>query len=478
MSPPPAGAGAPDGMATSATDLPEVRPSAAAQDVLDRLWSAGHAAYLVGGGVRDQLLGRPVHDEDIASDALPERLLALFPQGRPRGPFGTVDVEGIQVTTFRRDHTYADHRRPDRVTFTRLVEEDLGRRDFTVNALAWGRPAGGRDAPAILDPTGGLRDLRARILRAVGDPDARFEEDALRLLRGARIVAALGFVVEAGTLAAMRRRGGDVRWLSAERVGEELRRMLEAPAPSVAIRLLDAMGALGAILPEVAGQHGIPQDKIPGDDLFDHSMRTMDAAATLAGVTPPLVMAGLLHDVGKPATAADGRFIGHPEVGARMARAALERLRMPGALVDRVARLIREHMFQYRPSWTDAAVRRFLRRVGLDLVDDLLLLRVADDIGSGHAPGPELEGLRARIDAQRDSRPPLSLADLAVDGHDLLREASLPPGPWVGVLLERLLASVVNDPRRNRREVLLADVRRWLATRDHVVVTPPGPGFL
>ncbi|MEZ4596394.1 MAG: HD domain-containing protein [Chloroflexota bacterium] len=254
--------------------------------------------------------------------------------------------------------------------------------------------------------------------------------------------------------------------------------MLEAPAPSVAIRLLDAMGALGAILPEGRRPARRPQDKITGDDLFDHSMRTMDAAATLAGVTPPLVMAGLLHDVGKPATAADGRFIGHPEVGARMARAALERLRMPGALVDRVARLIREHMFQYRPSWTDAAVRRFLRRVGLDLVDDLLLLRVADDIGSGHAPGPELEGLRARIDAQRDSRPPLSLADLAVDGHDLLREASLPPGPWVGVLLERLLASVVNDPRRNRREVLLADVRRWLATRDHVVVTPPGPGFL
>jgi hypothetical protein len=161
-----------------------------------------------------------------------------------------------------------------------------------------------------------------------------------------------------------------------------------------------------------------------------------------------------------------------------MAREALERLRMPSVLVERVARLTREHMFQFRTSWTDAAVRRFLRRVGLDLVDDLLLLRVADDIGSGLAPGPELEVLRTRIDAQRRARAPLTLAELAVDGTDLLREAGLPPGPWVGTYLERLLASVVNDPRRNRREVLLADVRRWLAAADGVPASPPGVGFL
>jgi putative nucleotidyltransferase with HDIG domain len=276
----------------------------------------------------------------------------------------------------------------------------------------------------------------------------------------------------------MGRRGGDVRWLSAERVGDELRRMLDAARPSVAIRLLDAMGALEPMLPEVAGQHGVPQAKIPGDDLFDHSMRTMDAAASVEGTSPALVMAGLLHDIGKPATAADGHFIGHPEVGARMAREALVRLRMPATLVERVARLIHEHMFQFRPTWTDAAVRRFLRRVGLDLVDDLLLLRVADDIGSGIEPGADLAMLRARVDAQRLARPPLSLAELAVDGSDLLREAALPPGPWVGTYLQRLLASVVNDPRRNRREVLLADVRRWLAAADGTRRPPPPSGFL
>jgi putative nucleotidyltransferase with HDIG domain len=374
--------------------------------------------------------------------------------------FGTIDIEGIQVTTYRRDHVYADHRRPDRVTFGSSVEEDLARRDFTINAIAWGR-ARPDQPPGLIDPMGGLADLEARSLRAVGDPDTRFEEDALRLLRGVRFATSFELTIEPATLAAMRRHGRDVRWLSGERVGDELRRMLLAPVPSRAIRLLDDLGALRIMLPEVAAQHGIRQAKIPGDDLFDHSMRTMDAAAGFAGSSLALVGAGLLHDIGKPATAAEGHFIGHAEVGAEMGREALERLRMPGALVGRVARLVREHMFQFRPDWTDAAVRRFLRRVGLDLVDDLLRLREADDIGSG-VPSTDVRALRDRVAAQRRADPPLGLAALAVDGTDLLTEAGLPPGPWVGEYLERLLASVVNDPRRNRRDVLLGDVRRWL----------------
>jgi tRNA nucleotidyltransferase (CCA-adding enzyme) len=232
------------------------------------------------------------------------------------------------------------------------------------------------------------------------------------------------------------------------------------------------MGALRVVLPEVADQHGVPQAKIAGDDLFDHSMRTMDAAVGLPGSSLALVAAGLVHDIGKPHTAADGHFIGHAELGASMARAALERLRWPGTLVERVSRLVHEHMFQFRPAWTDAAVRRFLRRVGLDLVDDILRLREADDIGSGMEGSPDLDLLRARVAAQRRADPPLGLGALVVDGNDVLREAALPPGPWVGEYLERLLASVVNDPRRNRRDVLLGDVRRWLA---HPSTAPADP---
>jgi putative nucleotidyltransferase with HDIG domain len=453
-----------------------IDPGAEGRALLERLWSAGHAAYLVGGGVRDQLLGRPGHDVDIATDAIPERIGELFPDGQRRGVFGTIDIGGLQVTTYRRDHVYADHRRPDRVTFTTSVEEDLARRDFTVNAIAWGKGGDAAEPPRLIDPTGGIADLDARLLRAVGDPDARFEEDALRLLRGARFAATLDLAIEPATLGAMRRHGGEVAWLSAERIGEELRRMLGASRPSVAIRLLDVMGSLVVMLPEVTAQHGVAQAKIPGDDLFDHSMRTMDAAAAAPGSSLTLVTAGLLHDIGKPTTASDGHFIGHAEEGARMARVALERLRMPGALVQRVERLIREHMFQFRPLWTDAAVRRFLRRVGPDLVDDLLQLRVADDVGSGVAPDADLETLRVRLDRERRAGSPLRLADLAVDGNDLVQEAGRRPGPWVGAYLERLLSSVVNDPRRNRREVLLGDVRRWLASASGVSGEEDAPG--
>ncbi|MET0773515.1 MAG: hypothetical protein ABWZ82_10555, partial [Candidatus Limnocylindrales bacterium] len=226
-------------MTTSDSTTPahalRIEPSPEGLLVLSRLWDAGHGAVLVGGGVRDQLLGRTSHDEDIATDALPERILELFPAGRRRGAFGTVDIEGVQVTTYRRDHVYADHRRPDRVTFSSSVVEDLERRDFTVNAIAWGR-ARHDDAPALIDPAGGIGDLRAGLLRAVGDPDARFGEDALRLLRGARFATALDLAIEPATLAAMRRHGDEVRWLSGERVGEELRRMLGTSEPSRAIR--------------------------------------------------------------------------------------------------------------------------------------------------------------------------------------------------------------------------------------------------
>ena len=440
-----------------------------ARAILERLWASGHAGYAVGGGVRDVLLERPVHDIDLATDARPDRLLALFPDGHLVGAYGTVEVGDVEVTTFRRDHTYRDHRRPDAVTWTDDLAEDLGRRDFTINALAWGRPAGSTtpgDA-ALVDPMGGQADIAARRLRAVGDPTARFTEDALRLLRGARFAATLDLTIEPDTLAAMRTHGRDARWLSAERVRSELRRMLMEATPSRSLRILDDIGSLAAVLPEVTAQHGVPQAKIAGHDLFDHSMAAADAAAGLAGTSERLILAALLHDIGKPATFADGHFIGHPEAGARMAAVALQRLRWPNTMTIDVAALIREHMFQYTPDWTDAAVRRFLRRVGLERIDDLLRLRQADNLGSGQAGEPEdLLELRTRLDRERRAGSPLSLGDLSVDGNDVLAAVDRPPGPWVGMVLERLLDSVVNDPQRNRPAVLLADVRRWAADAD------------
>jgi tRNA nucleotidyltransferase (CCA-adding enzyme) len=442
-----------------------------ARAVLGRLWEAGHAAYLVGGAVRDALLGRDTHDWDVATDATPETILGLFPEGEYENRFGTVLAHGVEITTFRRDHHYPDHRRPASVTFTDDVTEDLLRRDFTVNAIAWGRGAGVRPEDAgFRDPAGGRADLDAGILRAVGEPASRFDEDALRLLRAARIAAAVGLSIEPVTLAAMRRHADDVRWVSGERVGIELRRMVEADVPSRAFRILADTALLGPVLPELAAQIGVPQAKVPGQDCFDHTLATLDAAAALYPGNERLLLAALLHDSGKPATMDRGHFYGHETVGAVFAEALLRRVAYPLREARVIGRIIAGHMFVYTPDWSDAAVRRFIRRVGPDIVDDVLRLRRADNIGSGWPPDDgTVGGLRERIEGQRAAGVPLAVADLAVDGTDLMAELGRPGGPWLGELLDRLLDSVTNDPARNTRRQLLIDARSW-------VVEPSGPG--
>lgn len=439
--------------------------------VLDRLWSSGHAAYLVGGAVRDLLRGRPSRGEaiaDVATDARPERLLELFPEGRYENRFGTVALPGVaEVTTFRRDHRYSDHRRPDAVTFTDDLLEDLGRRDFTVNAIAWGRPGdrpGERPPePALVDPTGGLDDLAAGRLRAVGQARERFDEDALRLLRAARFVAQLGFELEPATREAMVAQAPVAAHVSRERVGQEITRLLETEKPSRGLQAMEETGLLEVLLPELDAQRRVPQNKALAADLWEHTLATVDAAAALAPRERRLrlVLAALLHDVGKPATL-PAAFRGHDAVGAGLAAAVLDRLAVGRRDAAPIVRLVAEHMFGYRPEWSDAAVRRFLRAVGPDLVEDLFLLRRADNLGSGlPETSSELDELVRRVREQLELGVPLRARDLAVDGHDLQEELGLPPGPRIGRLLERLLDSVIADPRRNERGRLLADARAW-----------------
>lgn len=438
-----------------------VRVPAEVHSVLAQLWAGGHAAYVVGGGVRDALLGRAETDWDIATDARPERLLELFAGSHYGNRFGTVTIGDVEATTFRRDHRYADHRRPDSVTFTDSIEEDLARRDFTVNALAWGHPADAGEAQWV-DPHGGFDDLAARRLRAVGDPAERFDEDALRLLRAARLAAQLGFAIDPDTRAAMSRSAHLVQWIASERVGAEFRRMIAADPPSIGLRILDETNLLEPLFPELAAQRGVAQDKIAGHDVWQHSLATLDAAALIDPPNRRLRLAALLHDIGKPLTFADGRFIGHDSEGARLAAELLRRLAFAGHEVDDVAALVRQHMFRYESRWTNAAVRRFIRRAGRELVDDLIKLRQADNVGSGlNADADGSNELRRRVDAELAAGVPLSLRELAVDGHDLTTELDVTAGPLVGRLLERLLESVVSDPQRNTREQLLSDARQW-----------------
>ncbi len=428
---------------------------AGARSLLETLWSAGFAAYAVGGGPRDVLIGRPTADWDLATSALPEETVGLFDDAAYENRFGTVAVRRAgatyEITTFRSDHDYADFRRPHRVEFTRSIGQDLNRRDFTINALAWGTD-GDPEPPRLVDLHDGRADLRAGLIRAVGEPRKRFEEDALRIVRAIRFATTLGFTIEPATLDAIRETAPLVAHLSGERIAAELERILGADQPSVGLRLLADTGVLEAFAPDLAAQRGVPQNKIPGEDLWDHTLRTVDASAN----RPRLRLAALVHDIGKPATAAEGHFYRHEAVGADLAHALLEQLHLPRAMVEGVSHLVRQHMFRYEPNWGDGAVRRFLAKVRPDAVEDLFALREADNIGSGVPPDADgLPILRERIAKELAAGAFLDRSGLEIDGSDLITELGMRPGPEMGRLLSSLFERVVDDPTLNERAALL-----------------------
>lgn len=439
---------------------------ATVRGLLDTLHGAGHAAYVVGGSLRDVILGRDVGDWDLATDARPERVLALFPGAVYENTFGTVavraDHEAYEITTFRHDHEYADFRRPHRIEFGDRIEDDLARRDFTMNAVAWGAPADPGAGPALVDPFHGAVDADRRIIRAVGEPRERFEEDALRMLRAVRFAATLGFTIDPPTLTAIRERAALTAHLSGERVAAELDKLLAAERPSIGLDLAAETGLLAVLFPELDAQRGIPQDKVPGDDLWRHTLRTVDAAPQ----DRPLVrLAALLHDVGKPATLAGGRFMGHDRAGATIAEGLLERLNASRDRIQRVSHLIRHHMFHLERGATDAAIRRFIVRIGEERVDDLLELRAADNVGSGLPPGAgRLDELRSRVHDQLEAHVALDRYRLAVDGHDVMEALGIGPGPALGAVLDELTERVISDPELNERSKLL-DLARELAPR-------------
>ncbi|HUF05807.1 MAG TPA: CCA tRNA nucleotidyltransferase [Candidatus Binatia bacterium] len=426
-------------------------------EVLSVIAAAGHEVALVGGCVRDRVLGLPeTGDWDAATSAPPEAIAALFATATWENRFGTVTIGGspeVEVTSYRAEAGYSDRRRPDEVRFGVSLADDLARRDFTVNAMAWTAidlPSGrGR----LVDPFGGERDLADRLLRTVGDPRERFTEDALRLIRAARFAGRFEMTIEAETEAAIEELAPAVATVSPERVRDELLRILRLdPRPSRAFGRLERLGLLRVILPELAALRGVPQSKAVAGDALDHTLAAVDAATIDAR------LAALLHDLGKATTLADGHFIGHESVGAELAARLLARLRVAGSEASRTVGAIRHHMYAYDDSWSDAAVRRFIRRTA-DIDRDLLFaLRRADSAASGAGPAAEANQARleARIAGELAEHADLLLhRRLAVDGHDLQRELGLEPGPQVGEVLDRLTEAVLDDPSLNEPATLL-----------------------
>ncbi|HYM80942.1 MAG TPA: CCA tRNA nucleotidyltransferase [Candidatus Limnocylindria bacterium] len=439
-----------------------------------RLQDGDAQAYLVGGTVRDVLRGREGGGSfDVATSLVPEQVRERFERVAPTGiEHGTVLIlDGpvpIECTTFRREGRYSDARRPDQVVFTDDPLADLDRRDLTVNAIAFD-PSSGR----LLDPHDGARDLERRRLRAVGDPLDRFREDGLRPLRVARFAATLELEPDQDLLTALGRLGDPDSGYSAggvalERVRDELEKMMVAERPSIGFELLRSAGLLALWLPELDRCRGVPQNRYHAYDVYFHCLYTCDAAPA----AKPLVRwAALLHDIGKPDTRVEregeGTFYNHQFVGATQVERLLERLRFAGDVRDAVVHLVREHMFDYRRTWSDAALRRWLRHVGPEHVADLFDLRIADLLGNGLKQGFPfyLDEMRERIETLIAAAAVLRVTDLAVDGNDVMRELGIAPGPEVRAVLEGLLEEVLDHPERNRRPNLLERLRQRRAVR-------------
>jgi len=428
--------------------------------------AAGFQCYLVGGAVRDMLMGRAHTDYDIATDALPEQVTSLFRRVIPTGiKHGTVTVlfkdTRFEVTTFRTETGYSDGRRPDTVTFAPTIFDDLSRRDFTINALAYDL-----FADKIIDPHGGRKDVDARLIRAIGVPSERFSEDGLRPLRACRIAAQLSFTIHEATLSAIPASLGVLAKVSAERIRDELLKTLESPMPSVGFFLMRDTGILRVILPELLEGVGVEQGSLHCYDVFTHALSACDAAPRASLV---LRIAALLHDVGKPRTrgvAPDGHptFYSHEKVSAEMAEEILMRLKLPLEVVKNVSHLIAYHMFNYQEDWSDAAVRRLIARVGELRIDDLMALRRADQIGmcrENAATFPQgLADFAARVHSVKQQGRAFSVRQLAADGNDIMATLDIPPGPVVGIILNELLQAVLDDPALNEREKLLEIARR------------------
>jgi len=427
--------------------MSEDRGAQLAREVAARLRAAGYEAWLVGGCVRDRLLGRPVHDRDLTTNATPRELRRLFPDALEVGAhFGVVLVRKggaeVQVATYRSESSYRDGRHPDEVRFETDVRADLARRDFTINALLEDPFTG-----EVVDHVDGLQDLEARRIRAIGDPRRRFSEDHLRMLRAVRFAAELGFEIEPATFAAIRELAPAILRISAERIRDELTRILTGNAPRRGFELLDQTGLLEPILPEVARMKGVeqPPEYHPEGDVWTHTLAML---GHLRGSPLDLAWGCLLHDVGKPVTQTFEdriRFSGHEKAGADMARRILERLRYPKELVERVEWLVAQHMrFKDALKMSDATFKRFVRQPGFETLLELYRIDLA-------ASGRSMENYEAVL-ARLASIPPEALhPPPLLRGRDLVA-MGYAPGPAFSRALKALEEEQLAGRIRTREE--------------------------
>jgi tRNA nucleotidyltransferase (CCA-adding enzyme) len=452
--------------------------------VTSALVQAGHEAWVVGGCVRDILLGRTPKDWDVTTNANPEQIQALFENTFYTNEFGTVgvvndettdeSVKVAEVTPYRTEGKYSDARRPDTVEFSQHIEEDLKRRDFTINAIAYSPSTG-----ELKDLYEGQTDLQAKVIKAVGKPQERFEEDALRILRAVRIASELGFAIEDTTHQAMQACAAQLGKISKERIRDEFVRIINSDNPKQALVLAQTLGILSYIAPEIEKGIGVEQNQAHSFDVFEHNMRALQHAADKKW--PFIVrLSALFHDIGKPKARRwseekhDWTFHGHEVVGARITKKALEDLKFSRETIDVVVNLVRWHMFFSDPDKvTLSAVRRIVRNVSPEHIWDLVNLRICDRIGTGRPKEQPFRLRKYQAMIEQALRDPISVAMLATNGKQLMDVTRERPGPRLGWMLHALLEEVLEDPTKNTKEYM--DARAIaLATLDDTTLKALG----
>ena len=432
----------------------------AVQMVIDALRKPGFEAYVVGGSVRDILMEKKTKGWDFTTSAQPEQILALFPDSFYDNQFGTVGMKMLddifEITTYRSEKGYKDHRHPDVVIWGKTLTEDLSRRDFTINAIAY-------DGKTIIDPYNGQADIKNKCIRAVGNPEERFCEDALRMMRAIRIAGQLGFQIEEKTLAAIRKKSHLLTDISHERIRDELLKILTSDFAADGILLLKNTNLLTCILPEFVPAFTTEQKSPKRHHLYDvgtHSIKAMEACPSK---DPIIKFATLIHDVGKPQTFRKNEtglitFYNHEVAGTKLARTIVERLRFSKKDSERILILIRWHQFSVDERQTDSAIRRIIRRVGKENLEDMLALRIGDRLGGGaQETSWRLELFKKRLeDVQKQ---PFSIQDLKINGHDVMKILNCHPGPVVGKTLTDLFAQVEKGTLANEREILLEKIK-------------------
>lgn len=459
------------------------------QKIARILSKEGYEVYLVGGAIRDIAMGKTPHDYDLATNALPDEMLELFPKSVSTGAkFGTVialvedskkENHDVEVTTFRSEEEYVDGRWPSKVEFVDEIYKDLGRRDFTINAMAINLPLELLDGQEIdrdwevYDPFNGMEDIKLKLIRAVGTPIERFKEDGLRAFKACRLASQLEFEIEKETFEAIKGSIPIAKQVSMERIRDEfMKLLLNSPKPSKGIDLMRECGLLQIFLPELLEGYGVEQKLYHTHDVYWHSLKTCDFAQD------SVKLAALLHDIAKPRTdMGNGHFYGHDVMGVEMVDTIMKRLKFSKTEIERVKKLVRNHMFYYPHSqqegssgqdlqlsqWSDSAIRRFLNRVGEENVEDLFKLRIADATSNPNSPfdPEEITQLQKHISEVRAKDMALKISDLDITGEDL-KSIGIQSGPQMGKILNALLDIVIEDPLMNTKAKLLDEAKHML----------------